>query len=277
MRAVSMVVRVVMLLSIASCGATTTPGFKVCTAATQCDDGVFCNGAERCAPEDPFASAQGCVRGPAACGAGQVCGEAARQCTGTCTTDADGDGHVAATCGGDDCDDADATRYPGATELCNARDEDCTDTTFGDEDDDGDGAIDARCCNGTACGSDCDDAAPGVNPGSPEVCNGIDDNCNGAVDEGLTQALYPDADLDGFGAAGSASQARCPMAGLSPVATDCDDTNPQLLPGSIRCGMNPQLPAAYELCSATGVWTAGSCAPRICVTQPGGFGICTPP
>src|SRR5690348_5247253 len=41
--------------------------------------------------------------------------------------DEDGDGHDAVTCGGDDCDDADRNRYPGATEVCDpaSRDEDC--------------------------------------------------------------------------------------------------------------------------------------------------------
>jgi hypothetical protein len=40
--------------------------------------------------------------------------------------DADGDGHRAMNCGGDDCDDADANRFPGRTEVC--------DTTMHDED-----------------------------------------------------------------------------------------------------------------------------------------------
>jgi hypothetical protein len=39
--------------------------------------------------------------------------------------DRDGDGHDSATCGGDDCDDLAASRYPGAPELCNFVDDDC--------------------------------------------------------------------------------------------------------------------------------------------------------
>ncbi|HEV8375103.1 MAG TPA: MopE-related protein, partial [Candidatus Polarisedimenticolia bacterium] len=45
-----------------------------------------------------------------------------------------------------------------------------------DEDQDGDGF--------TGCGGDCEDADPSVHPGAMEVCNGVDDNCDGAVDEG---------------------------------------------------------------------------------------------
>jgi hypothetical protein len=165
----------------------------------QCDDGRFCNGVERCAPDDPLASVQGCLRGDFPCELRQVCNEATNACTGPCSTDADGDGEVSAACGGTDCDDRDAQRYSQATEVCDAAnlDEDCDNATYGERDDDSDGDVDARCCNGDRCGLDCDDSKAGVNRGSPEVCNGIDDNCNAMTDEGLTQALYPDADFDG--------------------------------------------------------------------------------
>ncbi|MFZ6186110.1 putative metal-binding motif-containing protein, partial [Nannocystis pusilla] len=36
-----------------------------------------------------------------------------------------GDGHYAAACGGDDCDDEDSASHPGASELCDGRDNDC--------------------------------------------------------------------------------------------------------------------------------------------------------
>jgi len=44
----------------------------------------------------------------------------------TSCADDDGDGHRSSACGGDDCDDANAARYPTATEVCNAGiDDDC--------------------------------------------------------------------------------------------------------------------------------------------------------
>ena len=106
--------------------------------------------------------------------------------------DADRDGHRNAQSNGDDCDDFDANRYPGRTEVPDlaGHDEDCDLTTFGCRDADNDRWCDARACNvdgsGHAfCGDDCDDGNPSIHPAQVDVCNGRDDNCNGSVDEGL--------------------------------------------------------------------------------------------
>ena len=87
--------------------------------------------------------------------------------------DADGDGLDSYLCpGGDDCDDNDASRYPGATEVCdaNGNDEDCNDATFGNQDNDGDGYIASTCFNIrngiiTSSGNDCDDNNAAIYPG----------------------------------------------------------------------------------------------------------------
>lgn len=81
-----------------------------CTTDLQCDDGLFCNGAEACQSDM-------CTSGEAPCSAGQACSEALSACTGNCdTSDADGDGFDSIACGGEDCDDTDTDRYPGNTE-----------------------------------------------------------------------------------------------------------------------------------------------------------------
>jgi len=98
-------------------------------------------------------------------------------------SDSDGDGHRSSTCGGDDCDDSDPSRYPGATEECDDDDEDCNDATYG-VDADADGFQSSLCCNGADnCGPDCDDALSTVSPTASEVCNaGVDDDCDGLAD-----------------------------------------------------------------------------------------------
>ena len=131
-------------------------------------------------------------------------------------------------CGGTDCDDADGDVFPGATEICDAdgRDEDCDPATFGTRDLDGDGFFDQACCNGSTCGRDCDDARAGTNPAVPEVCDELDNDCNGVVDEGLLQSVFVDADRDLHGDAERPLMA-CPgIPGTSASSLDCDDTNP---------------------------------------------------
>ncbi|MFO0631209.1 MAG: putative metal-binding motif-containing protein, partial [Polyangiales bacterium] len=99
-----------------------------CGRDFQCDDGVFCNGAEVCAPTDPAADARGCAPPTSPrCMTGQRCDERMGRCLTMCEVDgdADDDGFDAVMCGGPDCDDARASVHPGAPELCNGRDDDC--------------------------------------------------------------------------------------------------------------------------------------------------------
>ncbi|MCC7384489.1 MAG: VWA domain-containing protein [Deltaproteobacteria bacterium] len=95
--------------------------------------------------------------------------------------DVDGDG-FSYLCG--DCNEADPAVGPQSPEICNGRDDDC------------DGAIDrdlagrsvCQSCNDVDqdgvqdCDGDCDDTNPAVRPGGIEVCDGIDNDCNGSVD-----------------------------------------------------------------------------------------------
>jgi streptogramin lyase len=61
------------------------------------------------------------------------------------------------------------------------------------QDDDCDGIVDEECLpdgdgDGVSPPTDCDDSDPAVHPSAAEVCNGRDDNCNGLADEGVTNA-----------------------------------------------------------------------------------------
>ena len=210
----------------------------VCVDDVACDDGLFCNGAERCTPSAAGADARGCVMAASACGAGD-CDEAADRCDVDCSNpDADGDGAAAVACGGDDCDDSDPTIGPDQTEICDEAgvDEDCDSTTIGMRDADGDGVVDAACCNGATCGLDCDDAAADVLPGATEACNERDDDCDGSVDEGLIlERFWPDADRDGFGD-GVAVMACARPDGFASNDLDCDDDDVDVSPGAAeRC------------------------------------------
>jgi len=161
--------------------------------------------------------------------------------------DDDGDGHPKIACGGDDCDDTNASRHPGAAEVCDAAnvDEDCNPSTFGTRDTDGDGYTDAQCCNlvngQQRCGTDCDDRRGHVHPHQAEVCNGLDDNCDGAVDDGVMMTVFRDKDGDLFGAKKGKRQI-CPHAqgpGWVTNNGDCDDTSVKKNP-ILGCGEHPR-------------------------------------
>lgn len=99
--------------------------------------------------------------------------------------DVDEDGFLDSACGGDDCDDADASINPDASEHCyNLIDDDCDDFIDMDDvlqcdpncvDNDNDGHQDMACGK-----TDCDDSNPSIYPGATETCdNGIDEDCDG--------------------------------------------------------------------------------------------------
>ncbi len=178
--------------------------------------------------------------------------------TSTFYTDADGDGHgnpatAVETCApaenqvttGDDCDDDDAAVFPGNDETCDGKDNDCDGevdegllvTFYADADGDGYGSVlETReaCTAGdgwVSDASDCDDTDPTVYPGAEETCNGIDEDCDGEVDEGLGSNYYPDADGDGHGA-GDPFVACDPPTGYVASSDDCDDDDATVFPGN---------------------------------------------
>ena len=113
--------------------------------------------------------------------------------------DDDEDGHFDSECGGDDCDDTDPTRYPGASDPCDGIDQACD--GLGDEvDGDSDGYM--------ICEGDCADGYASFYPGAPDPCDGWDTACDGIGDD-------VDSDSDGY----------------MICEDDCDDSDPQVNPG----------------------------------------------
>ena len=53
--------------------------------------------------------------------------------------------------------------------------------------------------DGFTADEDCDDQDPTAGPGLEELCDGVDNDCDGDIDEGLTTAWWPDEDGDGYG------------------------------------------------------------------------------
>ena len=150
----------------------------------------------------------------------------------------------------DDCDDTNADSFPGAAERCDGFDNDCDGTVDNDlnydwfADTDGDGFGDpaaavspASCDPGegyVADNTDCDDTFDTVFPGADEVCDGLDNDCNAAVDDNpeTWSTFYRDVDDDGYGdELDTVEQCDAPS-GYVDQGLDCNDLDPAVNPGA---------------------------------------------
>jgi PKD repeat protein len=151
----------------------------------------------------------------------------------------------------DDCDDNNAFVNPASEEICDNLDNDCDGqidngiaaslTYYRDADNDGYGnaneTIDAceQPLGYVTSTGDCDDNNPNVNPQSIELCDNIDNNCDGAIDNGAQIiTYYRDNDNDGYGNSDQSIDACEQPLGYTTQAGDCDDNNANVNPQSIE-------------------------------------------
>ena len=146
---------------------------------------------------------------------------------------------------GNDCNDDDAASYPSAPEQCDEIDNDCDGVVDEDLqtdwwiDEDGDGFGDPEyyaegCLMGEGFADnpdDCDDLEAEINPDIEEICDEIDNNCDGDVDEDLRIIVYVDADNDGFGDDDQPVDVCEYTEGFALVGGDCDDIDSAAFPG----------------------------------------------
>ncbi len=159
--------------------------------------------------------------------------------------DLDGDGYIFEQ----DCDDDDPASYPGGDEYCDGADNDCdgdvdenaldTLAWYADYDSDGYGDPENQtlACEAppayVADDSDCNDDDPEIHPGADEPWDGVDNDCDGDIDEegGAPQFdWYHDGDGDGFGDPYDAVKDKEQPYGYVPNDEDCDDTDDLIYP-----------------------------------------------
>ena len=115
-----------------------------------------------------------------------------------------------------DCDDTNAAVYPGAPQICDGLNNDCSAANWPavggtvDADDDGDGV--------SECSADCNDANNAVFPAAPQICDGLNNDCSSPGWPALANTNESDEDDDG--------QSEC--------QGDCDDANAALYAGAFE-------------------------------------------
>ena len=98
------------------------------------------------------------------------------------------------------------------------------------DDNDNDGYEDSACG-----GDDCDDGDSAIHPGASELCDGVDNNCDGAIDDSTAvnkSTWYRDYDSDTYGYAYYTVDACNQPTGYVSDSSDCDDYDASVYPGA---------------------------------------------
>lgn len=129
---------------------------------------------------------------------------------------------------------------PTRNEACDGRDNDGDGQTDEGFDADGDGYLEVEACSAAYPLEqlDCNDVDPAVHPDAAELCDTIDNDCDGLIDDADPSVTgqsewYADVDGDGYGNASSPSMACGHPAGYTSNSTDCDDSDAALKPDTV--------------------------------------------
>jgi uncharacterized delta-60 repeat protein len=155
--------------------------------------------------------------------------------------DKDGDGYTDGTTQVS-CEQPDGYVSQAQTGDCNDNDKNINPNTvwFKDADKDGytDGTTKVSCSKpsdeyvASATAGDCNDGDTNINPARAEICDGLDNNCNGTIDDGVLLVFYKDMDGDGY--TDGATQVGCSAPQgyvLSATSGDCNDSDSSMNPG----------------------------------------------
>lgn len=151
-----------------------------------------------------------------------------------------------------DCNDNNANIHPAANEVCDGIDNNCDGTVdegfikvwFRDHDNDGfgDTEVTVNQCGKpvgyVSVGGDCHDDDNTIYPGATEICDGKDNDCDGATDEGVITVWYKDSDNDGYSDGTTLAQCTRPSGyklstELTATNGDCNDNDPVLNPTTV--------------------------------------------
>jgi cysteine-rich repeat protein len=300
-----------------------------CSEIGECDDGNACNGNEVCdtaahvcvpgetaVDETPCTSAavadgecrtgvcvpEGCgdmvVEGVEECDDGnQVSGDGCEPtCTFSCNEDADcSDNDV---CNGvETCDAEQHLCIVGEAPSCDAQDEchqgtcdpvlGCQETLI-----DADGDRYAPIMD--TCGDDCDDSRADINPGQAELCDDVDQNCDGEEQPAEAPTWYVDCDADGYAELNAPTAKQCdmpaptpcggrwttvmPSTNQDPPTYDCNDGDPAANPNQLGWFYKPSGSSFDYNCDRdeTLRWTVGKVSVDATCLSFGGVG-CTGP